>query len=78
MRNSWDLFKIPCNCASNYEAGVNDVRKEMEVLVIKKGNANDEFRKGWNSCLIALSKNIRIENVKIKQTKNKTECSAAW
>jgi len=66
MRNRWDLFMIPCNCASSYEAGVDDVKKEMETLIIKKGDGNDEFRKGWNGCLIALSKKIKIENVKIK------------
>lgn len=71
MRNRWDLFKIPCDCAGSYEAGVNDVRKEMETLILKKGENTEEFRRGWNGCLIALSKKIKIENVKIKQTKNK-------
>ena len=62
MRTHFDLFCVPCDIAGGYLEGVKDVRREMEKLVNKK--AKNDYERGWNACIIALSKNIKIEKGK--------------
>ncbi len=62
MRTHKDLFCVPCDIAGGYLDGVKDVRGEMEKLVIKE--AKNDYEKGWNACIIALSKNIKIKKGK--------------
>lgn len=66
MRTHWDLFCMPGNVGSAYCTAVEDVRQEMEKLVLKHTpkDRTDDWKAGWNAALVALSKKIRIEKGK--------------
>lgn len=62
MKTLWELFRGPSGLAIAYETAIKDVRAEMDKLILKKppSGKTEDFKVGWNSALIALSKAIRL------------------
>ena len=66
MRTKVELFLGPNGLAIAYEQAVKDVYSELNKLVIKKGSKEHsiDYNRGWNDCIRAVSKNIKIQNGK--------------
>lgn len=57
------LFFKPSNLADSYLLGVKHVQAELDNLRMKKldKTKTDDYKSGWNDCIIALSKRIKVE-----------------
>lgn len=66
LRTKVELFLGPTGLAIAYEQAVKDVYAELNKLIIKKGDKqhNIDYNRGWNDCIRAVSKNIKIQNGK--------------